>query len=146
MKAEFLDEDGKLKPVVMGCYGIGVNRIIAAAIELNNDKKGIIWPLSIAPFQVIIVPVNYEKDNVRKIADHVYKDLSEKGIEVLLDDRNQSAGVKFNDSELIGIPYAVIIGEKGLKKGILELKDRKTSQITELTQQDLIKKLPTLLA
>ncbi len=146
MKAEFLDEDGKLKPVVMGCYGIGVNRIIAAAIELNNDKKGIIWPLSIAPFQVIIVPVNYEKDNVRKIADHVYKDLSEKGIEVLLDDRNESAGVKFNDSELIGIPYAVIIGEKGLKKGILELKDRKTSQITELTQQDLIKKLPTLLA
>ncbi|MBU4312449.1 MAG: proline--tRNA ligase [Candidatus Omnitrophica bacterium] len=146
MKAEFLDEDGKLKPVVMGCYGIGVNRIIAAAIELNNDKKGIIWPLSIAPFQVIIVPVNYEKDNVRKVADQVYNDLSEKGIEVLLDDRNESAGVKFNDAELVGIPYAVVIGERGLKKGVLELKDRKTSQTTELNQQDIIKKLTTLLA
>jgi len=145
MKAEFLDEDGKLKPVVMGCYGIGVNRIIAACIELNNDKKGIIWPLSIAPSQVIIVPVNYEKDNIRKVADQVYKDLIDKGIEVLLDDRNESAGVKFNDAELIGIPYVVVIGERGLKKGIIELKDRRTDRTTELNQQDIINKLPTLL-
>ena len=142
MKAEFLDEDGKLKPAVMGCYGIGVNRIIAAAIELNNDKKGIIWPSSIAPFHVIIVPINYDKENVSKVADEIYADLQKKGIEVLLDDRNESAGVKFNDAELIGIPFQVIIGERALKKGVIELKDRATGKITELKQQDLASKIP----
>ncbi|MBU1147698.1 MAG: proline--tRNA ligase, partial [Candidatus Omnitrophica bacterium] len=119
----------------------GVNRIIAAAIELNNDKKGIIWPSSIAPFHVIIVPINYDKENVRKVADQVYTDLQKKGIEVLLDDRNESAGVKFNDAELIGIPFQVVIGERALKKGVLELKDRTTGKITELKPKDLISKL-----
>ncbi|MFC1621721.1 proline--tRNA ligase [Candidatus Omnitrophota bacterium] len=140
MKAEFLDEDGKLKPVVMGCYGIGVNRIIAAAIELNNDKKGIIWPKSIAPFQVIVIPLNYDKENVHKVADQVYSDLQSKGIEVLLDDRNESAGIKFNDAELIGIPFQVVIGERALKKGVIELKNRATGEITELDQKDLLPK------
>ncbi|MFC1666735.1 proline--tRNA ligase [Candidatus Omnitrophota bacterium] len=145
MKAEFLDEYGKLKPVVMGCYGIGINRIIAACIELHNDKKGIIWPLSIAPFQVIIVPINYEKDNIRKAADEAYNDLKSKGIEVLLDDRNESAGVKFNDAELIGIPFSVVVGEKGLKKGILEIKKREDGKIIEVKKQDLKQRIPALL-
>jgi len=144
MKAEFLDEGGKLKSVVMGCYGIGVNRIIAAAIELYNDKKGIIWPIAIAPFQVIVIPINYDKPEVSNVTDEVYNDLQDKDIEVLLDDRNESAGVKFNDAELIGIPFAVVIGERGLKKGIIELKDRSTGKITEVKKQDLINKIPTL--
>ena len=143
MKAKFLDEDGKLKSIVMGCYGIGVNRIIAASIELHNDKKGIIWPVSIAPFQVIIIPVNYEKEDIRKVADEVYNDLENRGIEVLLDDRNESAGVKFNDAELIGIPIAVVIGERGLNKGTIELKHRKTGKITEIKQPDLKDIIPT---
>ena len=145
MKAEFLDEDGKLKPYVMGCYGIGVNRIIAAAIELSNDKKGIIWPLSIAPFQVIIVPINYEKENIRKAADKAYNDLKSKGVEVLLDDRNESAGVKFNDAELIGIPFSVVVGEKGLKKGIIEVKKREDGKVIEVKKQELNQRIPALL-
>ncbi|MDP8229600.1 MAG: proline--tRNA ligase [Candidatus Gorgyraea atricola] len=144
MKAEFLDEDGKLKPAVMGCYGIGVNRIIAAAIELNNDKKGIIWPKPIAPFQVIVIPLNYDKENVRKVADQVYSDLQKKGIEVLLDDRNESAGIKFNDAELIGIPYQVVIGERALKKGVVEVKNRKTAKIQEIKPKDIKDIIPTL--
>jgi len=144
MKAEFLDVDGKLKPCVMGCYGIGVNRIIAACIELNNDKKGIIWPESITPFKVIIIPINYEKANIRKAADKIYADLGSKGIEVLLDDRDETAGVKFNDAELIGIPYITVIGEKGLKKGIVELKDRRSSKVVEVKQKDLLSKIPAL--
>ncbi len=143
MRAEFLDEDGALRPLVMGCYGIGVNRIIAAAVELNNDKKGIAWPLSIAPFQVIILPINYENDNIRQIAVEIYEDLKNRGIEVLLDDRNESAGVKFNDAELIGIPYSIVIGEKGLKKGTLEIKNRATGGIIEVTTKDL-SRIPAL--
>jgi len=146
MKANFLDEDGKQKNVVMGCYGIGVNRIIAASIELHNDKKGIIWPLSIAPFQAVIIPINYEKENIRKVADEAYNTLEDKGIEVLLDDRNESAGVKFNDAELIGIPFAVVIGDKGLKKGILEVKNRATGKVTEVKKQDFATKFPTIIS
>jgi len=145
MKAEFLDEDGKLKPCVMGCYGIGVNRIIAAAIEMHNDKKGIIWPLSIAPFQVIIIPINYAKENIRRVADKIYNNLREREIEVLLDDRDESAGVKFNDSELLGIPYSIVIGERGLKKGILELKDRQTGSISESKTEDIERHISALL-
>lgn len=144
MKAEFLDEDGKLKPCVMGCYGIGVNRIIAAAIEMHNDEKGIIWPLSIAPFQALIVPINYAKDNIRETADSIYNDLRSKGIEVLLDDRNETAGVKFNDGELIGIPITIVIGEKGLKKGIIEIKDRRIGSISEIKIEDTIRYIPTI--
>ncbi len=145
MKADFLDEDGKLKPVVMGCYGIGVNRIIAAAIELHNDKKGIKWPQSIAPFQVTIIPINYEKQAIRKAADEAYNGLKDKGIEVLLDDRDESAGVKFNDAELIGIPIQVVIGEKGLKKGNIEIKLRTTGELIEVKKQGLLDKIPTLI-
>ena len=144
MKAEFLDEDRKHKPIVMGCYGIGVNRIIATAIELHNDEKGIIWPLSIAPFQVIIVPVNYKEAQVRATADVIYNDLNKLGIEVLLDDRDESAGIKFNDAELIGIPITIVIGDKGLKKGIVEIKIRETGKIVEAQKDELRDKILSL--
>ncbi|MFH1782238.1 MAG: proline--tRNA ligase [Candidatus Omnitrophota bacterium] len=139
MKADFLDEDSKLKPMVMGCYGIGVNRIIAASIEMHNDELGIIWPSSIAPFKVIILPLNYAKENIHKVADEVYSSLKDEGIEVLLDDRDVSTGVKFNDAELIGIPYQIVIGDKGLKKGIIELKHRETGKTKEIKKETLSK-------
>jgi len=144
MKAEFSDEDGKLKPLVMGCYGIGINRIIAASIESYNDKKGIIWPQTIAPFQVIIIPINYENKDIRKAADELYSSLKDKGIEVLMDDRDETAGVKFNDSELIGIPISVIIGERGLKKGILEVKPRATGKSIEVKKEEAKDRIPAL--
>ena len=145
MKAEFLDEDGKLKPIVMGCYGIGVNRIMATAIELHNDKKGIIWPLAIAPFQVILIPINYKQEKVRKIADDIYEELNKAGIEALLDDRDESAGIKFNDAELVGIPFSIVIGDKGLKKGIVEIKIRETGKVLEAKKEELKDNISSLL-
>ena len=146
MKAEFLDEDGSLKPCVMGCYGIGVNRIMAAAIELHNDEKGIIWPFPIAPFQVVVVPINYNKNDIKTAADKIYNDLIDKGGEVLLDDRDETAGVKFNDAELIGVPIIIVIGEKGLKKGIVEVKDRLSGKTSESTIKDVGQKISAILA
>jgi prolyl-tRNA synthetase len=146
MKAEFVDVDGKLKPVVMGCYGIGVNRIMAAAIEIHNDKKGIIWPLAIAPFQVLVIPINYKEENIRKTAENIYEELTKLGIETLLDDRDESAGVKFNDAELIGIPFSIVIGDKGLKKGKLEIKIRGTDGILEIKKEELKDKILSLLS
>ena len=146
MKAEFLDDDGKLKPIVMGCYGIGVNRIIATAIELHNDQKGIIWPLSIAPFEVLIIPINYKEENIRETTDNIYEELNKIGVETLLDDRDESAGIKFNDGELIGIPFSIVIGDKGLKKGIIEIKIRETGNIVEVRKEELKDKILSLLA
>jgi prolyl-tRNA synthetase len=146
MKAEFLDEDGKLKPVVMGCYGIGVNRIIATAIEIHNDEKGIIWPQAIAPFQVVVIPINYKQENIKETAESIYKELSEINVETLLDDRDESAGIKFNDAELLGIPFSIVIGDKGLKKGKLEIKRRETGEILEVKKEELKDKILSLLA
>jgi len=146
MKAEFLDEGGKLKPIVMGCYGIGVNRIMAAAIELHNDKKGIIWPMSIAPFQVIVIPINYKEENIKKITDNIYEEVNQVGVEILLDDRDESAGVKFNDAELIGIPFSIVIGDRGLKKGIVEIKIRETGEIIEVKKEQLKDKILSLVS
>ena len=145
MKAEFSDEDGKLKPIVMGCYGIGVNRIMATAIELHNDEKGIIWPLAIAPFQILIIPINYKEANIKKTADNIYEELNEAGVEILLDDRDESAGIKFNDAELIGIPFSIVIGDKGLKKGVLEIKIRETGKVLEVKKEELRDKILSLL-
>lgn len=123
MKANFVDKEGKEKPLVMGCYGIGVSRIVAAAIEGNHDEKGIIWPLSIAPFDVILIPV-VEDNYVKETAEKIYKNLTEKGVEVLLDDRDETAGVKFTDAELTGIPLLVVVGKK-TKEGKVEVRKRK---------------------
>jgi prolyl-tRNA synthetase len=145
MKAEFVDEDGKLNPIVMGCYGIGVNRIMATAVEIHNDNKGMIWPLAIAPFQVLIIPINYKGEGVKKAADAIYEELNKAGIETLLDDRDESAGIKFNDAELIGIPFSIVIGDRGLKKGNLEIKIRATGEILEAKKEDIKDKILSFL-
>ena len=120
----FLDDSGKENPCLMGCYGIGINRIVASAIEAANDENGIIFPISIAPFEVIIVSVNQDDADVVKAADNIYKQLLDKGIEVLLDDRDERAGVKFKDADLIGIPVRITVGKKALATGNVEIKLR----------------------
>ncbi len=122
--AKFLDQDGAEKPCIMGCYGIGVNRIMASAIELGNDKDGIIWPISIAPFEVLVTSANQDDAEVAKTADNIYKQLLEQGFDVLLDDREMRGGVKFKDADLLGIPLRVTVGKKSLADGKVEIKLR----------------------
>jgi prolyl-tRNA synthetase len=125
MNALFLDETGKQQPAVMGCYGIGVTRTLQAVIEQSNDKDGIIWPLSVAPYQVCLTPLAVAPDSQpMMVAEKLYNELSAKGVEVLLDDRDERPGVKFKDSDLVGFPVRVNIGEKGLAKGEIEIKRR----------------------
>ncbi|MCX8083204.1 MAG: proline--tRNA ligase [bacterium] len=132
MKALFVDSDGKEKPAVMGCYGIGVSRIVSSVIEGNYDKKGIIWPLSVAPFTVLVIPVNSEDTLIRETAERIYDDLKNTGIEVLYDDRDISAGMKFSDGDLIGVPLWVVIGKKFIEKGKVEVKIRKEDRFVEV--------------
>ena len=126
LDSTYLDVHGKSNKIIMGCYGIGVTRIIAAYIEQNNDDYGISWPMSIAPFQVIIMPLNCDHPQSKQIAESLYNQLSAKGIEVLLDDRKIRAGMKFKDADLVGIPLQVIIGERNLAEGLIEIKVRAT--------------------
>lgn len=128
MKAVYLDKDGKEKTMIMGCYGIGIGRTMAACIEQNYDANGIIWPLPLAPYAVIITPVNINEKDVMKAAEDIYSDLQTKGIEVILDDRDERAGVKFKDADLIGIPLRVTVGSKNLAQGNVELKLRKNGE------------------
>ncbi len=127
MKGYFLDEGGKQKPYVMGCYGIGVSRLISAVIENNYDANGIIWPLSVAPFTLHILPVNYQDPQIKEASDRIYNQTLDKGISVLLDDRDKSPGEKFKDADLIGIPFRVTVG-KNLKEGKVDFKKRSASQ------------------
>ncbi|HYL00322.1 MAG TPA: proline--tRNA ligase [Steroidobacteraceae bacterium] len=132
MKALVLDEAGRETALYMGCYGIGVTRIVAAAIEQNHDERGIIWPDPIAPFQVVLVPLNLHKsDRVRTATDRLYAELTATGIEVLLDDRDARPGVKFADAELLGIPHRLVVAERGLEAGKLEYRHRRDSASTE---------------
>lgn len=126
MEASYLDENGKANPFVMGCYGIGVGRTMAAAIEQNHDENGVVWPKAIAPFTVIIVPVSEKSERQMAAANELYAGLLQQGVEVLLDDRAERAGVKFKDADLIGIPLRITIGDKSLDKGVLEYKERKS--------------------
>jgi prolyl-tRNA synthetase len=131
MKATFLDEQGKHRPFEMGCYGIGVTRIVGAAIEQGNDERGIVWPDPIAPFRLAIVPLGYRRgDAVRQAADALYRTLAEAGVDVLLDDRDERPGVLLADSELVGIPHRVVIGDRGLKDGKLEYQGRRDASAT----------------
>jgi len=131
--AKYLDENGTEKPCVMGCYGIGINRIIAAAIEIGNDDNGIIWPISIAPFEVLITCVNQDDEKVAQVAEDIYKQLLSKGIDVLLDDRDLRGGVKFKDADLIGIPIRITVGQKSVADGNVEIKLRCESQSTKVS-------------
>ena len=142
MGATVLDENGRNIPMEMGCYGIGVTRVIAAAIEQNHDDKGIVWPASMAPFQVAVIPLNYGKSTaVTETADKLYEELEKAGVEVLLDDRNERPGVKFADMELIGIPHLVIIGDKTLAEGCVEYEERKDLSKVKIPASDILKLL-----
>ncbi len=138
MKATVLDENGKAVVMTMGCYGIGVSRIVAAAIEQNHDERGIIWPEAIAPFRLAIVPLNHHKsDAVREAAEELYEELTAKGVEVILDDRNERPGVKFADMELMGIPHRVVISDRGLGQGTVEYKGRRDSDSQDVKLDEL---------
>jgi prolyl-tRNA synthetase len=143
--ASFIDEKGESHPIIMGCYGLGLSRLLAAAVEQNHDDKGIIWPLSIAPYQVYLCPLYREGSNVADIAEKLYLDLEEAGIEVLFDDRAESPGVKFNDADLIGIPFRVTVSPRTLEKNSVEFKKRseKASEIVPLGE--IISKLKALI-
>ena len=140
MQASILNEEGKSQTMTMGCYGIGVSRIVAAAIEQNNDENGMILPKSIAPFELFIVPIGYHKnDNVRTQANKIYLDLLENGIDVILDDRDARPGIMFAESDLIGIPNRLVIGEKSLNENKVEFKSRSDSNSEMINISDLIK-------
>jgi prolyl-tRNA synthetase len=126
--ATYLDENGREREIVMGCYGIGIGRTAAAAIEQYHDEDGIIWPMPIAPFQVIVVPVNNKNEPLMEAAGELYDLLSDNGVEVLLDDRDSTPGVKFKDADLIGIPLRVTLGEKNMEKGLVEIRRRKNGE------------------
>jgi prolyl-tRNA synthetase len=129
--ATYLDAEGRERPVEMGCYGIGVSRLVAAAIEQNNDANGIIWPFTIAPFHVLLLPINYRDKAIQGAADRLYQQLQKRGVEVLLDDRDERPGVKFKDADLIGIPLRLTIGAKGLEKNMVELRWRRDGKTDE---------------
>ncbi len=139
MNASVLDENGRTVIMEMGCYGIGITRIVAAAIEQNNDPSGIIWPTAIAPFQVALVPLNPEKsDQVREVCDRLYEQLQAAGYDVLMDDRKERPGVKFADMELIGIPHRVVISDRGLGNGTLEYKGRRDEDRRDISVEELL--------
>jgi prolyl-tRNA synthetase len=136
--ATYLDEQGRERLIIMGCYGIGVGRTMAAAIEQNHDRDGIIWPRALAPFQVLILPLDLEDKRVMELADKLYNSLQQDGVECLLDDRNLRPGIKFKDSDLIGIPLRLTIGARDLKADRVELKIRKTGQISKLPPEQAL--------
>ncbi|AXE34943.1 proline--tRNA ligase [Chromobacterium phragmitis] len=147
MNATFLDEDGKPKPFEMGCYGIGVTRILGAAIEQNFDDKGMIWPDAIAPFVVALCPVGYDRSEaVKDAADKLYADLTAKGVDVILDDRGERPGAMFADWELIGAPHRVTIGDRGLKEGKVEYQHRRDSEATAVAADAILEHVLSKLA
>jgi len=144
LKAMYLDENGKEIPVIMGSYGIGPARIAAAAVEQNHDKDGMIWPASIAPFDVEVVPLAIDDKEVSSTSEQIYEQLNLSGIRVLLDDRDERPGVKFKDADLIGIPWQIVVGKKCLKDGVVELKARMTKEIEKLSPSDVVERLKGL--
>ena len=146
MSATFLDAAGQAQPIEMGCYGIGISRMVAAAIEQNHDANGIIWPFSIAPFQVLVLPINYKEEKLRDAADKLYQELQQCGVDVLLDDRDERPGVKFKDADLVGIPLRVTIGAKSLDKGCYELRWRRDGKTDEIAVGAAAQTIKSLIA
>lgn len=139
MNATCLDKNGKAAIMPMGCYGIGVSRIVASAIEQNHDQRGIIWPDAIAPFKLVITPIGYNKsDAVKSLCDDLYEKLTLAGIEVLLDDRNERPGIMFADADLIGIPHRLVVGEKSLDKGVVEYKNRRAESAEDIDKDNIM--------
>ena len=146
MGATYLDAEGRERPIEMGCYGIGISRLVAAAIEQNHDANGIIWPFSLAPLQVLILPINYKDKAIHEAAEKLYRELQQNGVEVLLDDRDERPGVKFKDADLVGIPLRVTVGAKGLEKGCIELRSRRDGKTEEIPVADAVTKISAILA
>ena len=146
MGATFLDEAGKTQPLQMGCYGIGVGRTMAAAIEQNHDEHGIIWPRAIAPYEVVVVAVNAKAEEQLTYAEEIYEELHAAGVDVLLDDRRERAGVKFNDCDLIGYPVRIAIGPKTIENGTIEVKIRKSGELVNFARDTYLKGVKDMLA
>ncbi|MFR1709185.1 MAG: proline--tRNA ligase [Clostridium sp.] len=140
MGANYLDENGKSVPLVMGCYGIGINRTVAAIIEQHHDENGIIWPMAVAPYKVIVMPANVKNEEQMNVAEKIYEDLKSRGIDVILDDRNERVGVKFKDSDLIGIPIRITVGKK-VGENTVEFKLRKNQDIEEIKIEEVVSRI-----
>jgi prolyl-tRNA synthetase len=145
MGATYIDAQGIEKAIIMGSYGIGVGRTVAAAIEQSSDEHGIIFPMPIAPFQVLILPVNNKVELLRSTAEQLYQGLLDKGVEVLYDDREETPGIKFKDADLIGIPLRMTLGEKNVKKGLLEIRKRKTGETLLVKKEDAVSKIKEMI-
>ena len=145
MNATFSDIDGKEKPFIMGCYGIGIGRTVAAAIEQGNDESGIKFPSSIAPFCVSVIPTNMKNDRVKSVSEEIYVSLNKNGTDVLIDDRNESAGIKFKDAELVGIPVQIIVGPRTLENDEVELKNRTTGESKNIGIDEIVSEVDKLL-
>lgn len=145
MKAMYLDKDGQEKIMIMGCYGIGIGRTVAAGIEQNHDENGIVWPMPLAPYHVMITPVNINEITVKETAEYLYNAMMTEGIEVIFDDRDERAGVKFKDADLIGIPLRITVGHKNLQDGNVELKIRKTGENQLCQVSDIIEKVKEII-
>ena len=143
---DYLDENGTLKPPVMGCYGIGVTRVLAAAIEQNHDDKGIIFPAPIAPFQAHLLALNTSDPDVLASADALYEELTSAGCEMLYDDRAESAGVKFNDADLLSLPVRIVVSPRNLKQGVVEIKRRRADEATQVPADGVAAAVRDLLA
>lgn len=145
LRATYLDENGKEKPMVMGCYGVGVSRTMAAAIEQNSDEHGIVWPASIAPYLVAVVPINAKDEAQMRIAEKMYADLRAAGIETVLDDRKERPGVKFKDADLIGYPVRITVGPKTVNEDVVEVKIRRSGEVSIYTQADYLENVKRIL-
>ena len=141
MGAMFMDEDGKEKPLLMGCYGVGVSRSLAAIVEQHNDEHGIIWPVSVAPYEVSVIPLDPKKEECASVCEKLVAGLCEAGIEVVVDDRDERPGFKFADNDLMGFPYQIVLGKRGLKNGTVELKDRSTGNREDVAIDDIVAKV-----
>lgn len=138
MQAEFLDETGVLKPMIMGCYGIGVSRVVAAALEQHHDENGIIFPLPLAPYPVLVLPIDTKAGEVMAVAERLYAELTALGVETLIDDRDLRPGVKFKDADLLGVPLRITVGAKGLAEGVVEIKARATGVVEKVPPADAV--------
>lgn len=144
MGATFMDEDGNEKPLIMGCYGVGISRTLTAAVEQRNDEHGIIWPVSIAPFEVALIPLDPKKEPCAGVAERLFEELVGAGIETVIDDRDERPGVKFADNDLMGFPYQIILGRRGLERGVVELKDRATGEREDVPVDEVVAKVAAL--
>ncbi|MBA4370622.1 MAG: proline--tRNA ligase, partial [Coriobacteriaceae bacterium] len=134
------------QPFIMGCYGVGITRSLAAVIEQHNDENGIVWPVSVAPLEVAVLPLAVGDEEVWPVAERIWRELADAGVETIIDDRDERAGVKFADADLIGWPYQVVVGRKGLAEGVVELKDRRTGERESVPLEEAVARVVTVVA